>query len=638
MSAIKCFLLVNRQMNRTERRRQKKAAKASGSTQSSPQHLASIQNLLNRAVELHNTGNVEAAKKHYQQVLKIDPKQPIALHYLGLALHQLGQFKQAIKCFVRAIELTPKDHEIYRNIALTYQTLGDTQKAEDCLHQALDLNPNYALAYLNLGILYKNTQRVEQSEQSYRKAIALEPNDTAAYSNLGNLLMNLQRLDEAEDCFNKAISIDPNYALGHCNLGFLLTEIGCHKEAETSCRKAVSIDPTSAVAFNNLGLSLHKQLRMKEAIEAFEKALKLKPDELDAFTNLSAVQQDLGLLESAEKNLQSALSIQSDHARSLKHLAILQLLKGDFKNGFINYDFRLGAPTDTKARTTLPPKWKGEDLNGKCLALLAEQGIGDEILYSTFIAELLNKGASLLIECDERLIPIYKRSFLNVTVLAKDSPQNQKLRGPNVDYQIELGSLCKYLRTDFKDFPTPSAFLKADSKNSQILKDRYRKWSKGRPVIGISWRGGTKDSNFKKSIDIEKWLPILSNPNYAFLSLQYGEVTEELESIKQKTGIEILHDPEIDSLKDMDGFTSQVEAVDMVISASNVTVHVAGGLGKQTWLLLSFIPPLWYWHLDREDSLWYPRLKLFRQPKFFDWDSLIDSVAHELNQLDLPVA
>jgi hypothetical protein len=198
-----------------------------------------------------------------------------------------------------------------------------------------------------------------------------------------------------------------------------------------------------------------------------------------------------------------------------------------------------------------------------------------------------------------------------------------------VDYQAPIGGLCRWLRPNLASFPSRAGYLKADSTQVDLLRDRYRNQLGGRPLVGISWRGGTGANVQLRSIPLAAWAPILAQSTFGFVNLQYGDCRADLEAVRRDLGVEILHDETVDPLKNLDDFAAQTAAMDLVISIDNSTVHMAGALNMPAWVLLPTVPD-WRWMLGRSDSPWYPSVRLFRQAMAGEWAPVIERVAEEL--------
>ena len=204
----------------------------------------------------------------------------------------------------------------------------------------------------------------------------------------------------------------------------------------------------------------------------------------------------------------------------------------------------------------------------------------------------------------------------------------------NIDYQIPMGSLGQWLRTSEDSFKeSKQTYLTACADKSAKIRERYQKLADGKLLVGISWKstGINQRQALLKSTILEDWTSVLLQQDCYFINLQYGDVTEELEQFHLQTNLMIYQDEEIDSLRNLDDFAAQTSALDLVISTSNTTVHMAGALGKQVWTLLPYIPD-WRWMLDREDTPWYPSMRLFRQNETGDWSGVFSQVRSELEQ------
>ena len=283
------------------------------------------------------------------------------------------------------------------------------------------------------------------------------------------------------------------------------------------------------------------------------------------------------------------------------------------------------------------PHWAGEPLVGKTVLIWGEQGVGDEIMLASVLSEVMQAAGQVIVECDPRLIPIYRRSFPDAEFIGRDEPPSQRLSAPEIDYQCALGSLCRWLRRGTPDFADPTAYLAAEAKKVADIRARYQALGTG-PKIGIAWRSKPKGAAIEnilfsesKTIALESWAPILRTPGVKFVNLQYGDCSRDLTAMRERFGVEVFQDQEIDQMASLDDFAAQIAALDLVVAGSNTTVHLAGALGRPVWTMVPFVPD-WRWQMGRDDTLWYPSMRLFRQPERGDWESVIQSVANELSR------
>jgi hypothetical protein len=275
--------------------------------------------------------------------------------------------------------------------------------------------------------------------------------------------------------------------------------------------------------------------------------------------------------------------------------------------------------------------WDGSPLAGKSIFLWREQGVGDEILYGGMIPDLVAARARVVLECDPRLVPLFARSFPSVEVVAQTIPPDPRTESRAVDFQAPVATLGRWLRADFSGFPRHADYLKPDPALAASLRGKYRALAGGRTVIGISWHSRLSPALAEKGTQLADWKEILANPGAFFVNLQYGDCARDIEAARVATGVTVYADPEIDAMKDLDAFAAQVNAMDLVVSTSNTTVHFAGAQNVPCWTLLPSGPgALWYWFTGREDSPWYPAMRLLRRRPDEPWLDLIGRVGKEL--------
>ena len=248
---------------------------------------------------------------------------------------------------------------------------------------------------------------------------------------------------------------------------------------------------------------------------------------------------------------------------------------------------------------------------------------------------LLQAGAKVIVECEQRLIPLFKRSFPEIRFYPQESLPHAQLFDTNINYQIPMGSLGRWFRADQDSFSrNKQSYLKACPEETEKRRRKYQELSNGSMLVGISWKSAGPDQSWSESRSIplnDYWASVLSYEDCYFINLQYGDVKRELELLKLETGLAIYSDQEVYALEDLDNFAAQVSALDLVISIDNTTVHIAGALGQRVWTLLPHIP-YWRWMRDGEDTLWYKNMRLFRQDHIGDWSGVFQQVGMLLQQ------
>ncbi len=467
------------------------------------------------------------------------------------------------------------------NLGAVLQAQGKLNEAVQCYRHAIALKPDYAEAHNNLGVALAAQGKVEEAIARYRCALIADPALADAHNNLGIALANQGHILDAMICYHRAISLKSNFAEAFCNLGNAFESTDELNEAMVCFEHALTLKPDFAMACNNLGNALLKQNKLEAALAQYERALALKPDYAEAAHG--------------------------------KVFTKLLLMDGDFGAGLQSYEGRWKTPDQTPMRSYPRPLWRGEPLGSGKLLLWGEQGVGDEILFAGLVPDVLRAGIRCALDCDPRLKPVFARSFPEVEVVSGCEA------GKDVAAHLPTGSLLSLYRRSALDFAaTKSPYLLPDLQRWNELRSRYRD---GRKLVGIAWHTNNKRSGRQRSIALQLLRPLLERSDIRWVSLQYGSHDNLPESL--------LVDRSIDQLIDMDAFAAQVAAMDLVITIDNSTAHLAGALGVPVWVLLPFVPD-WRWFRTREDSVWYPCARLFRQPHPGDWGSVLKRVDSEL--------
>jgi Tfp pilus assembly protein PilF len=463
-------------------------------------------------------------------------------------------------------------------------------------------------------------RRWPEAEALLRHALAARPGDAALHNDLGNLARLQGRLDEAETHYRAAIAASPGRADALSNLGATLMARGRFAEALAACQQAAALQPGLAAAFGNAGVALRELGRLAEAEDAQRRALALRPDHAETLANLGVLLRDQGRLAEAIAAFDAAIARTPTNALARKNRALAHLAAEHLAQGWADHAWRWRSPDfDSPRRDRGLPEWTG----GRAHVLAwGEQGIGDRILLAAMLSDLLAAAGDVTLEAEPRLAPLLARAFPALTIVPEGDPP----AAATATHQIALGALGQHFRASLDAFPQRRAYLQADPSRRAALRQRYA----GGPntlLVGLSWRSANAAFGRFKSATLADWAPILNGPGITFVNLQYGDTAAE------RAGTPLVHDATIDPLRDLDGFAAQVAAMDLVITTSNTTAHMAGALGVETWTLLPAGPGLlWYWFQGRDDSPWYPSMRLFRQTAPGNWAELIAAVAAQLRR------
>ncbi len=548
--------------------------------------------MVTQALGFHQAGRLTDAERVYRQILAIDPRHPDCLHLLGMIDYRAGRLESAAELIRKAIAIHGSGASYYANLGTVVQAQGDLDEARALYGQALAIKPNLAEVHMNLGNVLQIQEEYEESIACYRRALALKPECAEIYNNLGNAFQSQGKLEDAVACYEQALAFKPDYHEVYYNLG-------------NACRAQDKLD---------------------EAIAFYRQALALKPDYAEAYFNFGNVLREQGLVREALEYFAKALALKPDYTQAGFAEALAQLLQGNFTAGWPSFERRWQSMKDhdTPPREYAQPAWNGEKLTAGSLLLWGEQGVGDEIMFAGLVPDALRTGNSLVLDCDLRLNPLFARSFPGIQVVSGCGPGlHPEL---NVAAHLPTGSLPGLFRQNRSDFAaTTSPYLVADPAVSSQIRARY---SDGRKLVGLAWQTNNRKTGRLRSIYLPEFAPLFAKPRIRWISLQYGD-HDYLESQAKAAGAPILIDRAIDQLTNLDVFAAQIAALDLVITIDNSTAHVAGALGVPVWVLLPFAPD-WRWLLDREDSPWYPSVRLFRQPRPSDWKSVLERVASAL--------
>jgi Tfp pilus assembly protein PilF len=436
---------------------------------------------------------------------------------------------------------------------------------------------------------------------------------------LGNALEHHRagRVPEAERIYRQILAMDAQQADCLHLLGMIAYQAGRHEAAVEMIREAIAINEKGASYHSNLGTVLQALGRLDEAAASCERALALKPDLAEVHTNLGIIKQAQGKVDDGVACHERALVLKPELAEARYNLSLAQLLKGDFASGWRNFERRWQSKDFITPKRTYPqPLWTGEKLESGRVLVWGEQGVGDEIMFAGLIPEVIRTSNSCVLDCDARLKPLFARSFPGVDVVSGQSAE--------LDFaaHVPSGSLPGLFRaTDAGFAATKSPYLVADPVERERFRSRY---ADGRRLVGLAWHTANRKSGRYRSIDLSSFASLFARPDIRWVSLQYG-AHDALENEAAAAGAPILIDRSVNQFSNIDAFAAQIAAMDLVVTIDNSTAHLAGALGVPAWVLLPFVSD-WRWLQEREDSPWYPTLRLFRQPKCGDWESVVQRV------------
>ena len=612
------------------------------------------------------SGNYQLAVNWISKALIISPQNEKYHNNLGTSFFDWGQYIKAIESYDNAIELNTDYADAYFNKGLSLIQLKDWGPAAQSLQQALRHQPDFFEAYCLLGNTLQELNRFDEAISNYQTGISINPNYAPVFYNMGNAFKAKKQFEIAVENYDKCLVINPDFLDAYVNRGVALKELGQFESAIQSQDKALTINKECAQAFNNRGNALKELKRFEEAVADYEKAINLKPDFAEAYSNLGLafwklnrleeailncdkainIKEDyaiahfnrgvlftkLNRLEEAIANYEKAISIDEEYADAYYNKSLLLLLFGEFSKGWELYDWRWrlnkGGP---QLRNFAQPLFKGtENLQDKNILIHSEQGLGDSLQFIRYVPLLAAQGAKVIVEVQAQLISLFQ-NINGISVLLKNGDPL-----PSFDLHCPMMSLPLAFNTDLSTIPSCPQFVIAVSK-TQYWIDKLG--SKVKLRVGLVWNGGfrpnqadTLEVNERRNLPLEQ-LKKLKDIDVEFISLQKGEPAESefRQAVADGWDGPFIHD-HVNELKDFSDTAALVMNLDLVIAVDTSTAHLAATLGKPVWLLNRY-DTCWRWLLDREDSPWYPSIKIYRQPSWGDWDSVMQRVRSDLIEM-----
>jgi tetratricopeptide (TPR) repeat protein len=611
------------------------------------------------------------------RIFTIDPDHAPALVTLGDALAVKGEHEGAVAAFQHALRRRPDDAGLHNKLGVALGELSRFGEAEAAYRRALALDAHLTHACFNLAVALAEQGRLAEAEEAYRAVIAREPGYHGAWLNLGNVLADQNRFGDAADAYRRAMEVEPDDVGLICNLGATLYRQGLLEEAIAEYRRAVALAPDNVAALRLLGLVLHEARHLGEAAEVYRQTFARDPADHIVATNLGACLSDLGELDDAVAACEQALLLKLDHAPAYTNLGIIfekqqrvadavaahrcavaadpsyakghanlavalrnageldealavsaravaldpeqplaqynhahfLLMNGHFAEGFEAYRWRRKCKTLSDGDPFFSePEWQGEPLDGRTLLLFAEYGLGDALHFVRYLPMVTGKGGRIILQVQPALASLLQQ-LPDVTVI----PRGVAL--PPFDLQMPLMSLPRLFGTTLDNLPADIPYLHADP-------EKLSRWKavlgrETRLKVGVVWAGNPKHKGDRqRSLSAEALLPRLIMPDVQLYSLQKEPRAEDSAVLEALRGEVIDLAP---ALGDFADTAAAVATLDLVIAVDTSVAHLAGALGRPVWMLTPYALD-WRWLRDREDSPWYPTMRLFRQRAPRQWD------------------
>ena len=475
---------------------------------------------------------------------------------------------------------------------------------------------------MNRGIALQGLGQDEEAVASYDCAIAAGARDAHTYAQRGLALQQCGRLDAAVASYDQAIALDADCAEVYYNRGNALKALRRLDAAGSSYARAIACKPDFAAAYANRGNVLRELEQPDGALRDYAMAIRLRPDLPEVHYNRGIVLQEQNQLDAAIAHFDQAIALDPDFAAAYWDKSLALLLDGDLARGWELYEWRWrNKETGLTPRPIAQPLWDGRSsVHGKTILLHCEQGLGDTLQFARYARCVAALGARVILQVQAPLVALLSGLEGVAQLLVEEAPL------PDFDLHCPLLSLPLAFKSRLDSIPRAPSYLRSDAAKAAHWAGRLA--GKTRPLIGLAWRGSsTHRRDRRRSIGLAELLQALPR------QLQYVSLHQEIRAEDRaalQASAHLLHYGE--QLTDFADTAALCAQVDLVISVDTSVAHLGGALGKTTWVLLPYNPD-WRWLLGRQDSPWYPSVRLYRQEAPGDWGPVLARVSAELTQL-----
>lgn len=536
----------------------------------------------------------------------------------ALEAHRQGALDSAVAGYRRVVAETPQHVDAWGNMCVAYLAQGRAEEAVEAGRQALALRPDMAELHINVAAALKSLGRLVEARRALEQAIALQPASAPAHINLGNVLRAAGQADAALEAYELAGVLAPGDIAAHSNQGLALKDLGRPEAALIRFRRALAVNPGAAEVHFNLGNTLRETGALEAAVESLSRAVALDPAHLRARTNLGVTLRDLGHIDAALEALDDAIALDGEYADAQWNRALALLLAGDFARGWPAYEWRWQA-TSMTPRNFEQPLWDGGPPEWRTILLHAEQGLGDCLHFIRYAPLVAAKGAKVVVECPPPLVGLLKGCAGVSQTVARGAPL------PQFDLHAPLMSLPGLLDTRCDDIPADIPYLNAPESEPAKLKAALES-APGGKKIGVVWAGNPEHENdHNRSCDAGCFAPLAGRDDISLYSLQKDAGSGARDQLPQAVDLAPF-------LDDFGATAYAVSQLDLIVTVDTALAHLAGALGRPVWLLLPHAPE-WRWQLARDDSPWYPTMRLFRQSQPGDWAGVFQRLSEALSAL-----
>jgi tetratricopeptide (TPR) repeat protein len=558
-----------------------------------------------------------------QRALEANPDNPELLHLMASICLEAKEFDHAVEWASRAIRREARPSYL-ATLGASLARLGRQEEALQVFDKAVQLKPDDADLWWQMGSALSDASRLPEALLCFRHAVELDPGHGEAAYRAGVLLQEEQRFDEALAYLDRSADAQPDHSPTFAMRGFVRASLKRYEEAIGDYELAIRLGPDNEETFSNLGNAFRALGQLEMALVWYDRSLALKPTIANA-TNRALTLNELGRFLEARVAYQHAMSIDPTNPSLVWNLALFQLWLGDFEAGWRGREARWNVPGIAKGYPHLDtPMWVGEEpVEGKTVAVCQDEGVGDVIQFARYIPMLAARGARVILVVNQELCPLLS----GLSGVSHCLPKKQGMVVPPFDLHIAIDSLPLAFGTRLDTIPPGTNYLPPPEAHLvQAWEERLGAHDRLR--VGLVWSGNPRHMNDRNRSMPLRLLSELLNVDAMFLSLQKNPKPADAETLRECKSI-VDHSA---LLTDFAETAALVSCLDLVISVDTSVAHLAGALGRPTWILLPYVAD-WRWLLGRDDSPWYPTVRLFRQTETREYGSVIARMRNELSAL-----
>jgi tetratricopeptide (TPR) repeat protein len=592
-------------------------------------------------------------------------KQQLA-HEAGL-LHKAGRTEDLEVCLQQLLAIDPTDARALYNLGVIAFKRDERSRAERFLRQAIAADLDYTEAYQALGDIFFQSRHLLSAIEVYERGLARVPTRLPLLGSLLRACMTMRSASRVESVARRILNIDDRDvdALNYLAWAILSTN-GDLDEARRCLDAVIEERPDVTAPIAQLEVLEARRGNAAEVAEARRKLEEMSLDSWERTHQAAEAYMHLKRIDRASEVVRKYLERKGDDPQAHRYLAVTLMQDGDFVGGqdvldqvlktvpdrpnlqmvhglnafrlndlegfFRSHHTRWRRDGSEAIWDLAVPEWDGKPVRNGKLAIQSEQGVGDYVMFAVAFPGLRPLARDVIVKTMPRMHALFQRSFPDMQILPDETlPADVPVE--SIAAKAAAGDLPYLLGGDIEHLPGKGGILVANPDILRRLRQRYQAQFPGKRLIGISWRSGNRDSAAVRSLELPHWKPVFDLEDCAFISLQYGDISRDLDELKAQLGDRVYWDKEVNPMGDMDPFAAQIAAMDLIVSVDNSTVHFAGGLGKPCWAMLPLNSD-WRWQVERTDTVWYDSVELVRPDKDGGWEALIEGVAKRLAVLD----